>query len=499
MYVQNIFDVGDPREDKALYRLANHLHLETRERTVRDQLLFAPGQKVAAQKFEETERLLRSRIYLNDAWVVAAHYDVEHNVVDVAVTVRDVWTLNPTVSLGRAGGQNQGQVGIEEENLVGTGINFEVARAENVDRSSTLFSLNDPNVLGSWWQVGLNYADNSDGRVKSLDVERPFYSLDTKDALGFTLSDGTSRVSRYSTGAIADQFDVHHTLNQVYYGWSDGLVQGWTQRWYTGVRTDESRFSPAPGVPPPFGLLPDRKFAYPYAGWQVIEDHYEKTENLTLIGRTEDLYVGRSLYAELGYSDSAFGSRGSSVLSQMNGTDAWHFGEARVLLLTGAFAGRLDDSVARNVSLTSAAQFFDRLTPHQVFYASLTGTTTHRLDPDQQLLLGGDSGLRGYPIRFQSGTSSALLTIEQRLYTDWFPFRLVRIGGVAFFDAGRTWGRDFLGAEPLGLLRDVGLGIRVGNVRSGLGNVLHVDLSYALDAPPGIRRVEVTVATKSTF
>jgi hypothetical protein len=49
------------------------------------------------------------------------------------------------------------------------------------------------------------------------------------------------------------------------------------------------------------------------------------------------------------------------------------------------------------------------------------------------------------------------------------------------------------------MLRDVGLGIRVGNVRSGLGNVVHVDLSYALDAPPGIRRVQITVQTLNRF
>ena len=499
VYVQNIFDVGDPREDNGLYRLADHLHVESRERTVRDQLLFAPGQPVVTQKLEETERILRSRIYLSEAWVVPVRYDAEHKVVDLAVTVRDVWTLNPSISLGRAGGDNATQVGLEEENLLGTGTSFEIARARNVDRSSTLFSLQNPNVAGSWWSAGLNYADNSDGRVKSLNLDHPFYSLDSRDALGIDLSDGTSRVSRYSTGVIADQFDVRHTLDQVYYGWSQGLVDGWTQRWSTGLRYDDTTFAPAPGVPPPIGPLNDRKFVYPYAGWQLVEDRYEKTENLTLIGRTEDIYVGRSLYAELGYSTQGFGGHGSSILSQANGNEAWHFGPQRELLLTGSFAGRLDDGVAHNVSLTSATQFFDRLTSHQVFYVSLSGTTSHRLDTDQQLLLGGDSGLRGYPIRFQGGTSSALLTVEQRLYTDWFPFRLVRIGGVAFFDAGRTWGPDYLGAEPLGLLRDVGLGLRIGNVRSGLGNVVHIDLSYALDAPPGIRRVQVTVATKSTY
>ncbi|HUO96879.1 MAG TPA: hypothetical protein VMT92_11685 [Steroidobacteraceae bacterium] len=498
VHVENIFNLDDPREANGLYTLADHLHYRTRNRTVREQLLFAPGERLSAQKLEETERLLRTRRYLSDAWVVVSGYDAATNSADVAVTVRDVWTLNPSVSLGRQGGANRTQVAIEEENLLGFGNRIQVARSHDVDRSSTLFSVYDPNVAGSWWQTALNYANNSDGKVKSLDVERPFYALDTRDALGIYLSDGTSRLSRYSDGAIADQLYERHTYHQVYYGWSDGLVGDWTRRWYTGVRYDAAAFTAIPGVTN--GVVPDdRRFAYPYLGWQAVENRYEKTENLDLIGRTEDLYVGRSLYAEVGYSNPTFGGRGRSVLSQVSALDAWHFGEQRILLWSAAFAGRIEDGSARNVSLTSSARYFDRLTPHQLFYVSLSGTTTHRQDADQQLLLGGDTGLRGYPLRFQGGTSSALLTLEHRVFTDWFPFRLVRVGGALFFDAGRTWGRDFEGAEPLGLLKDVGLGIRVGNVRSGLGNVVHVDLSYALDAPPGTRRVEVTIQTLDKF
>ena len=499
VYVQNVFDLADAREDRVLYRAADQLHYRTREGKVRSQLLFAPGQPVSQQRFDETERILRSRRYLSEAWVVPVAYDEAHNTVDVAVTVRDVWTLNPSVSFGRAGGRNHSSVSLEEENLLGTGAKVAVARSHDVDRSSTLFTYFDNNLVGSWWQLGLNYADNSDGRVMALALDRPFYALDTKSAYGFEPSDGTSRVSRYSQGVVTDQFDEHHSLHQAYYGWSSGLVDGWTQRWYTGVRYDRAIFTPLPGVVATEPLPADRTLSYPWAGWQVIENRYEKTENLDLIGRTEDLYVGRSLYAELGVSDDAFGGRGRSLLSQLTALDAWQFGASRELFLSAAFAGRLDEGTAHNVSLTSQARYFDRLTPHQLFYLSLTGTVTHRLDGDQQLLLGGDTGLRGYPLRFQGGTSSALLTVEHRLFTDWFPFRLVRFGAAAFFDAGRTWGRDYTGAEPLGLLKDVGLGIRVGNVRSGLGNVVHVDLSYALDAPPGIKRVQVTVQTLDKF
>jgi len=496
---EDIFNLDDPREDNGLYRLADKLHIQTRERTVRTQLLFAEGEPVSRQKFEETERILRSRRYLSEAWVVPTGYDAEHNTVDVSVTVRDVWTLDPGIEYGRSGGENRGAIGLEEQNLFGLGTDLAVSRSHDVDRTSTLFSYNDPNLLGKWWQLGMQYADNSDGRVQSLSLARPFYSLDTRSSYGLNYFDGTSRVQRYSNGVVADQLGEQHRLDQVYYGWSRGLVDGWTQRWYAGVRYDQASFEPWPGAPPPLSLPADRLFSYPWLGWQAVENRYETGENFDLIGRTEDRFLGRALYAELGYSSEAFGGHGRSLLTQLTAQQAWRFASQHELYATAAFAGRLDDGSPHNVSLTSTARYYDRLTPHQLFYAMLTGTVTYKLDAEQQLLLGGDNGLRGYPLRFQGGTSSALLTLEHRMYSDWFPLRLVRVGGAVFFDAGRTWGRDFAGAEPLGLLKDIGIGLRLGNVRSGLGSVVHIDLSYALDAPPGIKRVEITVQTQDKF
>ena len=500
VYVQNIFDLTDPREDRSLYRLANRLHYATREATVREQLLFAPGQRLNAQQLEETERILRSRRYLNDAWVVPVRYDAEHNVADIAVTVRDVWTLNPGLSLGRAGGRNHSKLQLEDGNLLGHGTNIAIARAADVDRTSTQLNYYDPNVRGSWWQLKVDYEENSDGRVKSLGVVRPFYSLDTRTSGGVNGSDGTSRVRLYSNGRIAGEFEARHSLHQAFYGWSKGLVDGITERWYAGVRYDVTTFRDLPGAKPLNSTLPaDRRFAYPWLGWQLVEDRYTKTENFDLIGRTEDLYLGRSLYAELGYSSSAFGGQGRSLLAHVTALDAWEPAAGQQLFGSATLDGRLDDGVARNVTLNAAARYFARLTARQEFYAALSATSTRRLDLDQQLLLGGDLGLRGYPIRFQGGTASAVLTVEHRLYTPWYPFRLVRVGMATFFDAGRTWGRDFAGASPSGLLRDVGVGLRLGNNRSGLGNVLHVDFSYALDAPLGARRYQVTVGTQDRF
>ena len=132
-------------------------------------------------------------------------------------------------------------------------------------------------------------------------------------------------------------------------------------------------------------------------------------------------------------------------------------------------------------------------------YAAVSGALTEDLDEETQLLLGGDNGLRGYPLRYQAGTARALLTLEQRYYTKWYPFRLFHVGAAAFFDMGRTWGTDVTGLESDGLLKDVGIGLRLGSSRSSFGNVIHIDLAFPLDGGDDIDSVQLLVQTKASF
>ena len=45
---QNVFDLDNPKENNALYRLANRWHLVTRETVIRNQLLFGTGDPFSA-------------------------------------------------------------------------------------------------------------------------------------------------------------------------------------------------------------------------------------------------------------------------------------------------------------------------------------------------------------------------------------------------------------------------------------------------------------------
>jgi hemolysin activation/secretion protein len=170
-----------------------------------------------------------------------------------------------------------------------------------------------------------------------------------------------------------------------------------------------------------------------------------------------------------------------------------------LLLLDTSASARREDAGLRNAVLYSGARYYHRNLGQHLFSASLSTTISQRLDVETQVLLGGDNDLRGYPLRYQSGERSAVLTLEQRFFTDWYPFRLLRVGYAVFFDAGRVWGEDPRGTRSQGMLYDLGVGLRISSPRSSGRSVVHVDLAFPLNGDRSIDDVQLIVEKKASF
>lgn len=494
--VDDVFEARSERRWNGIYRLANQLHTSTDTETVESQLLFATGEPYVRRQLDETARNLRTRRYFNDATVVPVAYH-DDNTVDVEVRAHDVWTLTPGISFGRSGGQNRSSVEIKDSNFLGWGKTIALERSQNVDRTSWLASFDDPNLLGSWWHLGLDYADSSDGFLQEVSLARPFYALDTPWSFGVTSSTGESVLGRYDRGEQVDSFRVERGVLDIRGGVSAGRQDNWVKRWLGGFRYEDMRFSETGALE---GVLPeDRLLAYPWAGVEWVEDSYLATRNLNQIGRTEDLHLGRSLQLTAGLADSVFGADRTAWMLGARTSAGVDLGAERYLLGSVSFAGRMEADGLQDGRLQADGSFLMRQSPHRVFYAAISGELGSQLDLDHQVLLGGDNGLRGYPLRYQAGTARALLTLEERFYSDWRPFELFQVGGAVFFDAGRVWGRDPTGAASLGILKDLGIGLRFGSLRSGLGNVIHVDLAVPLDREPGMDGVQLLIETRRSF
>ena len=493
----DIFDTSIPEENTALFRLANKLHIRTRESVIADQLLFESGEPYDGRLLQESARLLRGTRYLHDARIEPVA--LRDGVVDVEVVTNDVWTLNPGISFNRKGGESNSGIELEELNLLGTGAQIGIGRTKDVDRTSTLFKYRDRQLGGSWWSFALDYADNSDGKRKGIVLDRNFYALDTRWAAGGRLLDDERIDSRYDRGEVVGEYGVRQRWASAYGGWSKGLVGGEVLRWRTGFTFDENRFSAVPGSALATPLPADRKLAYPFIAAEWLQDDYRETRNRDQIERTEDFAYGWRASGWFGFAAPAFGADRNAAVFGGGVSRGFSWGRNHSLLINASFDGRHEDGQFRNLMLAADARYYRRHSERRLSFASLSVTVGHELDADRQVLLGGDNGLRGYPLRYQGGEGRWLLTLEQRFYTNWYPFRLVNVGGAVFADVGAAFGANPYGSETRDTLADVGFGLRLGNSRSGLGNVLHLDVAFPLNADKSIKNVQFLVETKRSF
>jgi hypothetical protein len=494
---EDVFDLSNPKENNWLYRWANKLHIITRERVIEQQLLFSEGDVFSKRLAEESERILRRNKYLYDSWITPLQR--EDGTVDLEVRTRDVWTLKPGFSFARSGGENRTLIKLEELNLFGWGQQVLVARSEDVDRESTLFTFRDKNLGQSWTQLRLQYADSSDGHWNELSLIRPFYALDARWTAGFRGSDFDIEQRLYDLGEKAAEFRHEREYVTAFGGWSAGLRDGWVTRYTGGFAYDKNTFSEVPDPEYPPAIPADRELVYPYFAVEILQDEFKTAQNREQIKRTEDFLVGTRFAATLGWSDENFGADRDAALYWLSaGHTLGDIGKSAVLLAADA-SGRIEDGDAVNALLSASARWYNQQSDQRTFFATLSGTLGEDLDLDNPVELGGDSGLRGYPLRYQSGDSKVLLTVEQRYFWNWYPFRLVRVGGAIFADAGRVWGDHPLGGENLGWLADVGFGLRLAPTRTGTRSIIHVDVAFPLNGDDSIDSVQIVIESKKSF
>jgi outer membrane protein assembly factor BamA len=483
----DIFDTTDPKEDYLLFRWANALHIQTRPSVIRRALLFKSGDALSVRALEETERLLLS----NNAFL----YDVQFRpiayhdgVVDIEVATRDTWSLGFGVRASRAGGANSSGVAITERNLLGTGTTLSFGRSNSVDRSSNEFLISNDNAFGTWTSLSYSHAVNSDGSSDAATIVRPFYALDARWAAGVTASKYDRIDPIYNAGNVVSQYRHRQSLAEVFGGWSTGLVDGWVQRYSLGLSAKDDAYASEPGLVAPGRLPTDQKLVGPFVRFELVEDRFEKQLNRNLIGRPEFFALGLASTVQLGWATTSLGSSQDALLYLASISRGFEPGPEQTLMTQANLSGQYTNGQVQRQQAGAAAQYYRPQGKRWLFYAAGAADVLTNPDVNDTLLLGGDNGLRGYPLRYQSGTRRALFTAEERFYTDIYLWRLFRIGGAAFFDTGRAWGGDNVNASNPGWLSDVGFGLRVVSSRSASGSVLHVDVAFPLNATADIAK-----------
>ena len=493
-----IFDTDDPKENKAVFRAANKLHVTTHEGVIRRQLSFAEGDPYSRRVLDESERHLRHNGYLYDAKIRPVHYD--GHAVDVVVTTRDVWTLRPGAGFGRSGGVNRYHFGLHDANFLGFGKDVEIEYVSGIDRSGTQLSYLDPALAHTHTRFEVSYADNSDGSWSVLGVDRPFWRIRERWSTGVHGEAGERVDPLYALGAVTSQFREQRTFVEGYVGRAVSTSAQRAIRILGGATFDKSIFDPLEEPGATTVLPDDRTLAYPWVGVEVVHDGYVKAKDMDKLGRTEDLNLARDFRARLGFVSPTFGADRTAAIGSLSWTAGFSPGASQIVTLSAGASGRYASTFGLEDGLVQGAmRYYKREGDRRLFVIALTGNLADNLDADHQVLLGGDNGLRGYPLRYATGERSMLLTVEQRFFHDREYFHLFRLGAAVYADVGKAWSEAPGISNHLGVLKDVGIGLRVGQTRSAHANVVRIDLAMPLDDLSGKLSPQFLISTGETF
>lgn len=139
-----------------LQRTGNRIHVLTRERVIRRDLLFREGDPVDPDQLVRNMQLLRSRTYLSDADIRATIDPLDTSTVHLTIRTRDSWSISVD---GALHGEGRTMLGLYDANVLGSGNTLRV----NTHFSRTDFSYGGnvvayeiPNVLGSFYTAAFS-------------------------------------------------------------------------------------------------------------------------------------------------------------------------------------------------------------------------------------------------------------------------------------------------------------------------------------------------------
>ena len=472
-FLQSVGEFIRPVGDFAqtVRRIANDVHVLTREEVIRRELLFKEGDPYDQRLVDESARHLRRLGFIGDISVTAD--TLCDNTIDVLVKAHDRWTITPSTSVEAGGGVSGFGIGVREENLLGMGQKAEVGYNRLSDRANPNggeIGFTEPRLFGSWWSTSAQYRIADELKQASLDIQRPFYADAAEWAAGGNASIGLVRIRQYQNGDVVRD-DYLHEENE--FAWlasssdSDAKLQLAAGYYRMRASSDSMQLRPFDNV----DLL--------IASVSILQREYYKGSYIENFGRVEDVPVGYQVGLALG-RNLHFSSLGSvDYFVRAFGQGSLGFG--------GGLSGNYKSSITsyfigntpNEMTISATALHFWRLLPNQTLLGRVTTTIGSHWAPSSQVTLGSFSGLRGYRSNEFAGQRLLLVNLEHRMFSLmslWF----FKLGAALFFDSGVVWNQgEGLGGQRFHSAAGVGLQVESGK---SLGNgIFRIDVAYNMD------------------
>ncbi len=488
--VNPIFDLEE--NDSWFYSTANGLHIDTKPYVIERILPIKVGDRINKKDLAEAERVLRSHRYLREAKIMMQ--TLEDQTAILKVKTWESWTLFPTIDLKRQGGENEYGYGIKDDNLLGLGLAANIAYFAEEDRSGHIIRLSSDAISNRHLRASLSFADNSDGREFGVSLDRPFYKLADRHSVGASVNNSRKEISIDANETLVNRFESDSRFADVYFGYSTGKTEKGIFRWIGGIRHIENTFSTRPLT---LALPENRKLTYPWLAFEYQQDRFKTTKNLYLLERTEDVRLGWYHFIRLGYNLES-GYRDNGIVWDLNSSyfGQWNHQNWFRYALNGD--GVYSDKEIDNAYYRLSYEHFYRVNDFRTWYVKGSYRISENPYVDRPISLGGETGLRGYPIEYQHGNKQWLVNFEKRVYPNINFAQLLDLAFVGFIDFGRTFGETLYINQETKALASVGFGLRFFLTRSSGRNVISVNFSKPINSD-FVNDFDISVLVRTSF
>ena len=474
---------GDPLGDAPWYvGLGSAMHFKSRAGQVKSYLLFSERERLRPFHLADSERILRSTDFIQDARILVHPVAGSADSVDVEVVTRDIWSLGGSVTV-KSGERLTAR--LHERNLFGLG--HDISNRVDIDtgpagRTGYAGSYTASNLFGTFIDGRAAFSDREDEKFSSYRVSRTPVAprINYRGAVEIR-RDETS----VEAGGVAESLIL---VTQDAWG-SRAFPLGRDQRgdeartqMTLGARVAKRNYAARPADPEL------RRGRY-YERLQLLgsvslsRDEFDKGRLIFGFGSTEDIPSGLLASFTGGLELGEFEDRGyaaftlrSAAFRERYGYFAW---EARI----GGFlhANEIEDGVFR----LTGDWFSELIALGRVGYRQFAGlayTAGIRRHDGAQLMLGEETGLRGLTGSALLGNQRLVADLESVFFTPW---RLIGFKLTLFsFLSGGLVGPADDGIWKSRFYSSVGCGMRLKNERL-IFDAIELRVAYlpqALDA-----------------
>ena len=474
----NVFDLDNPDEQGFIPRVANSIHVVTKEKVIRDELLFKEGDSFGAEVIEESERNLR-KYKMFQKVLITPQPDHNNKSVEVLVETWDQWSLVIGGSFGGTSGKAKAGVDIGDLNLLGTGQLVKYTMRKSSSNTAHSFGYRDRTFLSSHYLMDADYStDDTEQRWNGV-LTLPFYSVDTPFSHGLRFI----KIDHKETG-----LEYHNYVAE--YSAAFGFPVGEHVIRLGGGASGGEQYV----VDPVLGRQPTTRDNKLFLTMSLLFNprDYIEVRYLEKFRVVEDIPLGAKIDLKGGRAFRQAGA--SSNRESFSATISKYFQPFTKDLAYVTANIRKWDSNFSEEYLYGNFRYYWRDFENSTIVLNLEGGYAD--SATERFIIGGTNGVRGYEADSFTGNRLMMGNLEYRyFYKEPMMWNIFEPGFVLFADGASIWNRGDRG-EPQTFHGSFGVGIRIAFLKAPGISLLRVDYGVPSD---NMKKPVITIGMEGFF